>query len=74
MDQNSRQTHKAQCGEHNVRTEHRRSTAVVTWISYSPLDPRFPGSNPAGVDGFSERKNAESDFLRKGSKAVGPVS
>ena len=33
------------------------------------------GSNPAGVDGFfSERKNPESDFLRKGSKDVGPVS
>ena len=25
---------------------------VVQWISYSPLDPRFTGSNPAGVDGF----------------------
>ena len=23
---------------------------------------------------FSERKNSENDFLRKGSKAVGPVS
>ena len=34
-----------------------------------------PGSNSAEVDGFfSERKNHEYDFLRKGSKAVGPVS
>ena len=33
------------------------------------------GSIPAGVDGFfSESKNPEYDFLRKGSKAVGPVS
>ena len=51
-----------------------KSTPVVQWSSYSPLDSRFAGSNPAGVDGFSERKNPEYDFLRKGSKAVGPVS
>ena len=25
---------------------------VVQWLSYSPLDPRFVGSIPAGVDGF----------------------
>ena len=51
------------------------STPVVQWLSYSPLDPKFAGSNPAGVDGFfSERKNPEYDFLRNGSKAVGPVS
>ena len=36
---------------------------------------RFAGSNPAGVDGFfSERKNPEYDFLRRGRKAVGPMS
>ena len=28
------------------------STPVVSWLSYSPLDPRFAGSNPAGVDEF----------------------
>ena len=51
------------------------STPLVQWLSYSPLDPGFAGSIPAGVDGFfSERKNPENDFLRKGSKAVGPVS
>ena len=27
---------------------------MVPWLSYSPLDPRFAGSNPAGVDGFSQ--------------------
>ena len=27
-------------------------TTVVQWLSYSPLDPRFAGSIPAGVDGF----------------------
>ena len=33
------------------------------------------GFDPGGVDGFffSERKNPEYDFLRKGSNAVGPV-
>ena len=30
----------------------RLSTPVVPWLSYSPLDPRFAGSSPAGVDGF----------------------
>ena len=25
---------------------------MVQWLSYSPLDPRFAGSIPAGVDGF----------------------
>ena len=41
----------------------------------SDESPMFAGSIPAGVDGFfSERKNPEYDFLRKGSKAAGPVS
>ena len=41
----------------------------------SPIPARFAGPNPAGVDGFfSERKISEYDFLRKGSKSVGPVS
>ena len=49
------------------------SSPVVQWLSHSPLDPRFAGSIPAGVDAFlSERKNPEHDFLRKGSKAMGP--
>ena len=50
-------------------------TAEVPRLSYLPLDPRFAGSNLAGVDGFfSDRKNPEYDFLWKGSKVVGPVS
>ena len=44
-------------------------------LSYPPLDQRLSGSIPARVDGFfSERKNPRYDFLRKGSKAVGPAS
>ena len=27
------------------------SIPVVQWLSYSPLDPRFAGTFPAGVDG-----------------------
>ena len=47
------------------------------------VDPSGPvviilasGSEVRGFDGFffSERKNPEYDFLRKGSKAVGPGS
>ena len=41
---------------------------MAQWLSYSPLDQRFAGSIPAGVNGFfSERKSPEYDFLRKGS-------
>ena len=29
-----------------------QSTPVFQWISYSPMDPRFVGSNPAGAEGF----------------------
>ena len=44
-------------------------------LSYSPLDPSFAGSNPAGDDEvFLKRKNPEYNFFRKGSKAVGSVS
>ena len=45
---------------------------MVNGLSYSPLDPRFAGSIPAGVDRFFQSKSPEYDFLRKGSKAVGP--
>ena len=38
------------------------TTPDVPWLSYSPLDPRFAGS---------ERKKPENDFRRKGTKAVG---
>ena len=33
------------------------STPVVQWLSYSPLDPRFAGSIPVGVDGFFKSVN-----------------
>ena len=31
---------------------HTLSITVISWLSYSPLDPRFAGSNPAWVNGF----------------------
>ena len=49
------------------------STPVVIILA---TGSEFAGSNSAGVDVFffSERKNPEYEFIRKGSKAVGPVS
>lgn len=45
---------------------------VVAWLR---LDPRFAGSNPAENDGFFKvHKNKSHDFLRRGSKAVRPMS
>ena len=43
---------------------------VACW----PLVPKFAGSNPAEAVGFLGRKNSQHAFLRKGSKAVGPMS
>ena len=39
-----------------------------------PLLPKFTGSNPAEAVGFLGRKNPQHAFLRRGSKAVGPMS
>ena len=39
-----------------------------------PLVPKFAGSNPAEAVGFLGRKNPQHAFLRRGSKAVGPMS
>jgi hypothetical protein len=44
-----------------------------TWTY--PLAPKIAGSNPAEAVGFfSGVKNPKHAFLRKGSRAVGPVS
>jgi len=43
---------------------------VVCW----PLVPKFAGSNPAEAVGFLGQKNPQHAFLRRGSKAVGPMS
>ena len=44
---------------------------VACW----PLVPKFAGSNPAEAVGFfNGEKNPQHAFLRRGSKAVGPMS
>jgi len=43
---------------------------VACW----PLVPKFAGSNPAEAVGFLGRKNPQHAFLRRGSKAVCPMS
>ena len=43
---------------------------VACW----PLVPKFTGSNRAEAVGFLGRKNPQHAFLRRGSKAVGPMS
>ena len=43
---------------------------VACWT----IVPKFTGSNPAGAVGFLGRKNPQHAFLRRGSKAVGPMS
>ena len=43
-------------------------------IACWPLVPKFVGSNPAEAVGFLGRKNPQHAFLRRGSKAVGPMS
>ena len=43
---------------------------VACW----PLVPKFVGSNPAEAVEFLGRKNPQHAFLRRGSKAVGPMS
>jgi hypothetical protein len=39
-----------------------------------PLVPQFAGSNPAEAVGFFRAKNSQHAFLRRGSKAGGPMS
>jgi len=44
---------------------------VACW----PLVPKFAGSNPAEAGRFLRgEKNPQHAFLRRGSKAVGPMS
>ena len=46
----------------------------VLGVACWPLVPKFAGSNPAEAVGFLGRKNPQHAFLRRGSKAVGPMS
>ena len=46
--------------KNNLAINLRKSTPVVLWLSYSPLDPRFAGSNLPGVDGFFQSVKIQS--------------
>jgi len=46
----------------------------LRWSIGSVLVPKFAGSNPAEAVGFLGRTNPQHAFLRRGSKAVGPMS
>ena len=43
-------------------------------VAWWPLVPKFAGSHPAEAVGFLGRKNPQHAFLRRGSKAVIPMS
>jgi len=43
---------------------------VACW----PLVPKFAGSHTAEAVGFLRRKNPQHAFLRRGRKAIGPMS
>jgi len=56
-------------------------TEVIHWLGFRGLDvacwplvPKFEGSHPAEAVGFLGRKNPQHALLRRGSKAVGPMS
>ena len=50
------------------------AASVVLGVACWPLVPKFAGSIPAEAVGFLGRKNPQHFFLRRGSKAVGPIS
>jgi len=43
-------------------------------VAWWPLVPKFVGSHPAEAVGFLRLKNPQHAFLRRGSKAAGPMS
>jgi hypothetical protein len=49
-------------------------TAPAAWFEYQALLVKFAGSNPAEAVGFFGRKIPQHAFLRRGSKAVDPMS
>jgi len=56
--------------DHYTRITSFAGLGVACW----PLVPKFAGSNPAETVGFLGRKSPQHAFLRRGSKAVGPMS
>ena len=59
---------------HNISTDSSSHNFLVCIVSVRPLVPKFAGSNPTETVGFFGRQNPQCAFLRRGSKAVGPMS
>jgi len=64
------------CFYENIRVEPALNFFnITTKYGFGGLEvPKFAGSNPAEAVGFLGRKNPQHAFLRRGSKAVGPMS
>ena len=68
------------CGQHNIRATARNNTGQNIVKGYTPSPRRAiklsdPVGNRTSYSGFlRSEKNPEYDFIRKGSKAMGPMS
>jgi hypothetical protein len=51
-----------------------QSLRFIAEVACWPLVSKFAGSHPAEAVGFLWRKIPQHTFLRRGSKAVGPIS
>jgi hypothetical protein len=60
--------------KHNLKANGMESGFGGLGVACWPLVPKFEGSNPAEAVGFLKRKNPQHTFLRRGSKAIGPMS
>jgi hypothetical protein len=57
-----------------VRNSLNLNLLLLLGIACWPLVPNIAGSNPAEAVGFFGQKNPQHAFLRRGSKAVCPMS
>ena len=60
--------------KHNIQISILESCFGGLEVACWPLVLKFAGSLPAEAIGFLGRKNPQHAFLRRGSKAVGPMS
>jgi hypothetical protein len=67
---------EAQCRSEltKQRLRHAKSGFGCLEVACWPLISKFAGSHPAEAVRFLGRKNPQHAFLRRGSKAVGPIS